>query len=68
MTFRTFGRFLANKNGLQAARFRWAQVGVALLLGHWLFGLGDVMATICAAMSFDEPFQCLGAARRGVDK
>lgn len=32
-------------------------VGVALLLGHWLFGLGDVMATICAAMSFDEPFQ-----------
>eukprot|EP00434_Breviolum_minutum_P010375 symbB.v1.2.009152.t1/scaffold548.1/size229490/12 len=32
-------------------------VGVALLLGHWLFGMGDTMATICAAMSFDEPFQ-----------
>ena len=32
-------------------------VGAALLLGHWLFGLGDAMATICAAMSFDEPFQ-----------
>eukprot|EP00913_Durusdinium_trenchii_P014308 g13424.t1 len=32
-------------------------VGVALLMGHWLFGLGDAMATICAAMSFDEPFQ-----------
>jgi len=23
------------------------QVGVALLLGHWLFGMGDTMATIC---------------------
>ncbi|CAJ1442546.1 unnamed protein product [Effrenium voratum] len=31
-------------------------VGLALLMGHWLFGLGDAMATLCAAMSFDEPF------------
>lgn len=31
-------------------------VGLALLMGHWFFGLGDAMATICAAMSFDEPF------------
>eukprot|EP00931_Biecheleriopsis_adriatica_P043571 TRINITY_DN24906_c0_g2_i1.p1 TRINITY_DN24906_c0_g2~~TRINITY_DN24906_c0_g2_i1.p1 ORF type:complete len:1219 (-),score=249.15 TRINITY_DN24906_c0_g2_i1:121-3777(-) len=31
-------------------------VGLALLMGHWLFGLGDAMATMCAAMSFDEPF------------
>lgn len=30
---------------------------MALLLGHWLFGLGDAIATICAAMSFDEPFR-----------
>jgi len=31
-------------------------IGLALLMGHWLFKLGDAMATICAAMSFDEPF------------
>lgn len=31
-------------------------VGLALLMGHWLFGLGDAMVTLCAAMSFDEPF------------
>eukprot|EP00930_Biecheleria_cincta_P033199 TRINITY_DN22997_c0_g1_i1.p1 TRINITY_DN22997_c0_g1~~TRINITY_DN22997_c0_g1_i1.p1 ORF type:complete len:1174 (+),score=255.17 TRINITY_DN22997_c0_g1_i1:48-3569(+) len=31
-------------------------VGLALLMGHWFFGLGDVMAIMCAAMSFDEPF------------
>lgn len=31
-------------------------VGLALLIGHWFFGLGDAMATMCAAMSFDEPF------------
>ncbi|CAK0810393.1 unnamed protein product [Prorocentrum cordatum] len=30
--------------------------GVALMLGHWLFRLGDAFATMCAAMSFDEPF------------
>jgi len=33
-----------------------ANVGLALLMGHWLFKLGDAMATMCAAMSFDEPF------------
>ncbi|CAE7320812.1 dhx9, partial [Symbiodinium pilosum] len=31
-------------------------VGLALLMGHWFFGLGDAMCTLCAAMSFDEPF------------
>jgi len=31
-------------------------VGLALLMGHWFFGLGDAMVTLCAAMSFDEPF------------
>lgn len=30
--------------------------GVALMMGHWLFRLGDAFATMCAAMSFDEPF------------
>jgi len=32
------------------------KVGLALLFGHWFFRLGDAMATLCAAMSFDEPF------------
>eukprot|EP00928_Gymnodinium_smaydae_P070500 TRINITY_DN5431_c2_g1_i1.p1 TRINITY_DN5431_c2_g1~~TRINITY_DN5431_c2_g1_i1.p1 ORF type:complete len:1266 (+),score=276.50 TRINITY_DN5431_c2_g1_i1:489-3800(+) len=32
------------------------RMGLALLMGHWIFGLGDAMATLCAAMSFDEPF------------
>eukprot|EP00927_Polykrikos_kofoidii_P050023 TRINITY_DN43988_c0_g1_i1.p1 TRINITY_DN43988_c0_g1~~TRINITY_DN43988_c0_g1_i1.p1 ORF type:complete len:1074 (+),score=197.91 TRINITY_DN43988_c0_g1_i1:112-3222(+) len=32
------------------------RIGLALLMGHWLFRLGDAMSTICAAMSFDEPF------------
>ncbi|CAE6911630.1 DHX9 [Symbiodinium natans] len=32
-------------------------VSLALLMGHWFFGLGDAMATLCAAMSFDEPFR-----------
>merc|ERR1739848_425705 len=32
------------------------QFGIELLFGYWYFHLGDAMALICAAMSFDEPF------------
>jgi len=32
------------------------RIGLALLMGHWFFRIGDAMATICAAMSFEEPF------------
>ena len=29
----------------------WLQVGLALLMGHWFFGLGDAMVTLCARLS-----------------
>ena len=31
------------------------QVGLALLMGHWLFGLGDAMVTLCARLSLQAP-------------
>jgi len=32
------------------------RMGVALLMGHWLFDLGPAMSLLCASMSFDEPY------------